>query len=149
MARLDRGVGDCGKHIVTLKRRKVGHDLLDGRAVGEEFEQVGNAHAASTDARPTAAFAGLKCDSVEEGMGHDFTISQESANAPQSRIRRSRSYEPEKRMRMSSSRTSKCGGNSGQFRTGIILIQASNRKAKSRGAVAGTRLREWLASDGT
>ena len=113
MARLDRGVGDCGKHIVTLKRRKVGHDLLDGRAVGEEFEQVANAHAASTDARPTAAFAGLKCDSVEEGMGHDFTLSQESAHAPQSRIRRSRSYEPEKRMRMSSSRTSKCGGNSG------------------------------------
>ena len=94
MARLDRGVGDCGKHIVTLKRRKVGHDLLDGRAVGEEFEQVANAHAASTDARPTAAFAGLKCDSVEEGMGHDFTLSQESAHAPQSRIRRPRSYEP-------------------------------------------------------
>ena len=146
MARLDRGVGDCGKHIVTLQRRKVGHDLLDGRAVGEEFEQVGNAHAASTDARPTAAFAGLKCDSVEEGMSHDFTISQESAHAPQSRIRRSRSYEPEKRMRMSSSRQSSAGVGNIQ---GTILIRGLNREAKSRWAVAGTRLREWPASDGT
>ena len=146
MARLDRGVGDCGKHIVTLKRWKVGHDLLDGRAVGEEFEQVANAHATSTDARPTAAFAELKCDSVEEGMGHDFTLSQESAHDPQSRIRQSRWYEPEKRMRMSSSRQSSAGVGNIQ---GTILIRGSNRKAKSRGAVVGTRLRECLVSDGT
>ena len=36
-----------------------------------------------------------------------------------------------------------------QFRTGTILIQASNREAKIRGVVAGTRWRECLASDGT
>ena len=37
----------------------------------------------------------------------------------------------------------------GQFRTGTILIRASNREAKSRWVVAGLRLRECLASDGT
>ena len=37
----------------------------------------------------------------------------------------------------------------GQFRTGTILNQASNREAKIRGVVAGTRWRECLASDGT
>ena len=36
-----------------------------------------------------------------------------------------------------------------QFRTGTILIQASNRKATIRWGVWGTRLRECLASDGT
>jgi hypothetical protein len=74
-------------------------------------------------------------------MGHDFTISQESAHASQSRIRRSRSYEPEKRMRMSSSRQSSAGVGNIQ---GAILIRASNRKAKIRWGVLGTRLRECL-----
>jgi len=56
------GVGDGGEDVVTLETGIVRQDLLDGGAVGEEFEYIGHADTHTPDAGLAAALAGLDRD---------------------------------------------------------------------------------------
>ena len=69
------GVIDGGEDVVTLQKRVIGQNFIEGRACAEKLQNVGDAKALAADAGPPAALALFNRDSMKTFQIHKLNSS--------------------------------------------------------------------------